>query len=423
MSLIQGTCVVDLHERDARIFPRDQLFDSKGQSLVLHQTQDLGAVELREVVTGVEVRVLGLIGYLPLTARITLNLQPKFRIRNLWEMLAGADETYSRFLPVSRLYETASVSAPQQLLARGFCHYLSKILTVGMARGYYQESYGGYFKPKVNFGRTVAEYLARGEEVKVASETFVFTANHQVNGLIKAGCLDFIRVIPRTADWREQRECLLETLSALHNIAPIRMHVGDQLLSSKLPMRVRDAYLGALTVYSMLLGFTDIGFAYSYPGNEMPSFLFKLDGIFERFVRNTFRSSLNSQSINVLNGNIDRLDGALFVDNTEFRIKPDLVFQDGKRVLGIGEVKYKPKLDDDDRYQLISYVVATGAPIGVWISPAPESNKSSLEYIGKISTGAQLFHYRLDIAGELDREKIKMLEQVTSFLVAARCQQ
>lgn len=150
--------VIDLHEREARIFPRDELFNSRGESLLLPETRELSAVDLREVVGGVELRALGLIGYLPLTTGIILNLQPKFPVKNLWEMLAVADETYERLLPVLRSYETANVSAPHLLLARGFCHYLREILTVGVSRGYYQEPYRGHFKPKVNFGRTVATY-------------------------------------------------------------------------------------------------------------------------------------------------------------------------------------------------------------------------------------------------------------------------
>ena len=130
--------IIDLHERETRTFPRSELFDSRGQSLLLPETRGLSAVDLRDVVNGVELRALGLIGYLPLTAGIVLNLRPKFPVKNLWQMLAVADETYDRILPVLRSYETADVSAPHQLLARGFCHYLSAILTVGVARGYYQ---------------------------------------------------------------------------------------------------------------------------------------------------------------------------------------------------------------------------------------------------------------------------------------------
>lgn len=413
--MAQGIRVVDLHEREARVFPRDEFFDSQGQSLLLPETRQLSAVDLREVVAGIELRALGLIGYLPLTASIVLNLRPKFPVQNLWEMLTVADETYDRILPILRSYETANVSAPHQLLARGFCYYLRQILTAGAARGYYQEPHRGHFKPKVNFGRTVANYLSRGDNVNVASDTFMFSANLYANRLLKSACLDFLKVIPRSELWKDERHLLLEALNALHAVTPTRMQFGDETLSSSLPIWVRSAYLGALTVYGVFRGFTKVGFSYEAAGNKMPSFLFSLDDIFESFVRNTFRRHLQEMAIAVLDGNVSRHQQPLFIDNKRFPIKPDLIFRKGKTVLGIGEVKYKTRIEEADRYQVISHVVALGAPIGIWISPAINDN-AGLEYIGSIGSGARFYHYRLNITGELASNSADMVNAITALL-------
>ncbi|MDF1600328.1 hypothetical protein PZ895_11210, partial [Mesorhizobium sp. YIM 152430] len=146
--------IIDIKERDRRIFEREDLFDLRGRSLVLPETRELSAVELKDVQNGVQLRALGYIGYLPLTANIVLNLRPKFPVANLWRMLSLADETYDTVLPVLRSYErtTAAGSPPHQLLVRGFCHYLRQIMDLGVAKGYYREPYTGFFKPKVEFG-------------------------------------------------------------------------------------------------------------------------------------------------------------------------------------------------------------------------------------------------------------------------------
>jgi len=191
---------------------------------------------------------------------------------------------------------------------------------------------------------------------------------------------------------------------------------GDQLLSSSVPVWARDAYFGALTLYAMLLGFTGVGFSYDVKGHEMPSFLFSLDGIFESYVRNTFKFILREQSVLVLDGNLSRYQCPLFLDNRRFPTKPDLIFRKGMDVLGIGEVKYKPRIGEEDRYQLISHVVAHGAPVGVWISPAIDGYVG-LEYIGSISTGARFYHYRLNIADDLDTARLDMVNKVASLLV------
>lgn len=207
----------------------------------------------------------------------------------------------------------------------------------------------------------------------------------------------------------------MEALNALHAVAPGRMRFGDQALTTSLPMWLREAYFGALNVYAVLLGFTKAGFSYAPQGSEMPSFLFSLDDIFERFVRNTFRITLQGQEIAVLDGNITRHQRPLFLDNRRFPIKPDLVFRKGGVVLGVGEVKYKPRIEETDRYQVISHVVALGAPVGVWISPA-SNDDGGLEYIGSIATGARFYHYRLNISGDLASASSAMVTKVGALL-------
>lgn len=406
-----GPRIVDLHEREARVFPRGELFNSAGQSLVLPETRNLAAVDLRDVASGVELRAQGLIGYLPLTSSLILNLRPKFPVANFWGMLEAADGSYERVLPVLRAYESANVAAPHQILVKGFCFYLTQILDLGVSRGYYREEHGGYFLPKVNFSSTMAKYLSRGDDVSVVSDVFAFSANLRVNRILKAACVAFLRIMPRGAQWREERMLLADALNALHRLVPENMEVGEQVLAWALPAWVRDAYYGALTVYAVLLGHTKIGFSYAAQGCKMPSFLFSLDDIFERFVRNTFRRALAGDGINVLDGNNPNHQRPLFSDNKKFPVKPDLIFRKRRGILALGEVKYKPKLDEGDRYQLISHVVAMGAPVGVWISPAIDGD-GGLEYVGAMANGALFYHYKMSIGGALDVSSIAMTQKI-----------
>lgn len=407
--------IIDLHEREARTFPREEFFDSRGKSLLLPETRDLSAVDLRDVLDGIELRVLGLIGYLPLTSSIVLNIRPKFPLKNLWEMLKSSDETYEKVLPIFRFYESANLIAPHKMLARGFCHYLSKILDTGVVRGYYSEEYRGQYLPKVNFGATIARYLSRGDDVNVISDVFKFSSNLYVNRLLKAACIAFLRVIPRSDQWKSDRMLIIDALNALYPIAPVKMLIGDQNRTRSLPVWVRDAYNGAFTIYAILLGDTKVGFSFDARGSEMPSFLFSLDKIFESFIRNTIRDGLLSHNYSVLDGNIPRHQQSLFSDNKRYPIKPDLIFRDGKLTMGLGEVKYKPKIDEGDRYQLISHVIAHSAPFGVWISPSTDGG-GGLEYIGSMSPRYRFYHYRLNIADDLNEACRIMIQDIISLI-------
>lgn len=410
--------ILDQRERDPRLFQRDELFDHDGRSLLLPETRELNKIEMRDLIDGIELRVKGLIGYLPLTSQIVLNLVPKFPIANLWRMLEVADTDYDRIYPVLRSYQAANSIPPHEMLARGFCHYLRSILTTGVARGYYLEQHRGLYRPKVQFGRTVSGYLARGDQLNVAADSFTFSAGIYPNALLKSACMAFLHVMPRGDQWDDDRKLIGEALSALAMVTPQRMQFGGQTSASTVPAWLRDGYRGALTVYSMLLGYSRIGFAYDAHGTEMPSFLFSLDDIFESYIRNVFRAALADQKIAVLDGNKPQHHGKLFLDNKRFPTKPDLIFRKNKVVIGLGEVKYKPGIEESDRYQVLSHVLAAGCKVGVWISPAQAGKAGGLEYVGAVATSAKFYHYQLDIGGDLDAASATMIEKVAALLPA-----
>lgn len=407
--------IIDIQERDKRIFDREDLFDLKGRSLVLPETRALSAVELKDVQAGVQLRALGYIGYLPLTAEIVLNLRPKFPVANLWRMLSLADENYDKVLPVLRSYErtTAVGSPPHQLLIRGFCHYLRHIVDLGVAKGYYREPYKGFFNPKVDFSRTISRHISRGDDLTVSSHIFSFSANLPVNAVLKSACFSFLHLVPRTAAWDTERRLLLEALNALHRVPQTRMRFGDEHMADTVPQWTREYYRGALIVYSVLLGYTNIGFAYDAQGSEMPSFLFCLDNVFESFVRNSIRSSYRENKISVVDGNLPKNQRPLFQDNRVYPIKPDAIIRRKKQILAIAEVKYKPDIDEKDRYQVISHAVALGAPVAFWISPALTEREAGLTYVGTISTKTKFYHYRLNLSGDLDQA----VELMTSKII------
>jgi 5-methylcytosine-specific restriction endonuclease McrBC regulatory subunit McrC len=289
---------------------------------------------------------------------------------------------------------------------------------MGITKGYRPEPYRGYFRPKVNFGQTVSRHLSRGDQVNVSSDVFSFSARLHINGILKSACLDLLRVIPRGPRWKHEHDLLLDALNALHNVDAIRMQFGDQALTAALPTWARDSYYGALSVYAVLLGFTRIGFPFEPQGSMMPSFLFKLDDVFEDFVRNALRAAYRAIGISIVDGNISRNQGTLFRDSRRFRTKPDIIFRRDRKgpPSAIGEVKYKPRLEEADRYQVISHVVSESAPIGIWISPALSSDESGMEYVGSIATGAKFYHYRINIASNLKLACSEMARSISELI-------
>lgn len=409
--------VIEIAERGQRTLARTDLFDGHGRSLIFPDIRELNAVEITDTPDGARLMALGLIGYLPLTSAITLNIVPKFPIENLWAMLEIGGETYTNVLPIIRRYQTSSSPAPIQMLVRSFCHYLKGALADGFERSYYPRQQTGFYRPRVEFGPTLSRFISRGNPIDTVSSVFDFGLDSPVNRIIKAACLRMARLIPRGIDWDEERHLIQIALENLQRVQEREPGSHDFDLDQSVTLRLRDHYGGMLRVYQLLLTGGGIAFTFVPSGKELPSFLFNLDDIFERFVRQTFARGLREQRISVLDGN--KHQGRLFEDNRIYPTKSDLIFRCGKSaIIGLGEVKYKPKLKEVDRYQIISHVTAAKAPLGILFSPTNEGESQRLERIGRLATGAQFYHYRVDIQGDIAAAQQQMIRDVMTVLPA-----
>lgn len=410
--------IVEIEERGQRFFPRSDLIDPQGRSLILPETRELGALEAKDVEGGINLLALRLIGYLPLTSAITLNIIPKFPIQNLWTMLEIGGETYAQVLPIIRRYQTTGNPAPIQLLARSFCHYLRMAYSAGFERSYYPRTVHGYYKPRVEFGQTISRYLSRGNPVETVSGIFEFGIDSPVNRIIKAACLRISRIMPRTPDWASDRQLVELALASLERVREQEPSTFDFDLDDKVTLRLRANYSGMLKVYQLLLTGGGIAFTFDPGGRELPSFLFNLEDIFERFVRQTFAEGLRGQQIAVLDGN--KHQGKLFLDNKIYPTKTDIIFRRGKtNVIALADVKYKPKLKEADRYQIISHVTAVSTGVGLLISPANQGESQKLERLGKLPTGAEFYHYKVNIQDDIRSAQVKMLADVSALFPAA----
>lgn len=407
--------VVEIRERGQHVFQRSELVDSIGRSLILPETRNLGAVEVTDTPMGSRLMALGLIGYLPLTNDITLNIVPKFPIQNLWTMLEVGGETYSKILPTIRSYQSTEKSVPTQMLVRSFCFYLNLAIAAGFERNYYMRRRSGYYKPRVEFNSTINQYLSRGDPINTVSNVFEFGLDNPINRLVKAACLSFARLVPQGQEWSNERRLIRYALETLQRVAVCEPSFLDFENSNTVSMRSQPHYSGMLSVYQLFLTGGGISFIFEPNGQRLPSFLFNLDDIFERFVRHSIANGLRAHGVSVVDGN--KHQGRLFEDNRNFITKPDVIFRRSKKeVICIGEVKYKPTLKEADRYQLISHVTSYKAPIGIFFSPTNDNESQRLERIGRMSTGAQFYHYRIDIMGDLKLAVGEMVRDVLRVL-------
>eukprot|EP01037_Dinobryon_pediforme_P006125 gene6125-6200_t len=176
-----------------------------------------------------------------------------------------ADEGFERILPVIRNYQNSNER---------------------VARDYHAKTETGFFKSKVNFGATISKYVSRGNHLNTISDTFNFSQDIYPNRILKAGCILFSRLVPRHEKWLAERAVLDDALAVFTNVQPHYISKQDLGAAARTPMRIRGYFAGALEAYAILAGHTGVGFSYQATGSLLPSFLFRLDDVFENFVRN-----------------------------------------------------------------------------------------------------------------------------------------
>jgi len=224
-----------------------------------------------------------------------------------------------------------------------------------------------------------------------------------------------MRIVPRTSDWKEERVLLDTALDALQRVRAREPNTTEFVLAPRVSIRIQPHYAGMLRVYQLLLTGGGIAFTFDPGGEELPSFLFNLEEIFERFVRETFVRYLGDKGIAVLDGN--KHQGRLFEDNRRYPTKTDLIFRrSSNNVAALGDVKYKPRLKESDRYQIISHVTAAKAPVGILFRPANDDESQGLDRFGRLSTGAEFYQYLVDIRGDLAAMQKRMAQDIQPLL-------
>ena len=271
--------IIQIKERDTHHLSHRDLWDKEGRSKVRSEARQLNALSIFESAQGVQIRLNGLVGYLPITDSIVLDIRPRFPVGQLWDMLAVAGDDFVRMVDTERGYRIGEQTAPPLVLARAFCKYLKSALNVGLDRAYRKEVEEGYFRPKLDVGSTIKRYGSRGDPVTVVSNVDRFTYDTEQNSILKAACRDFSQFIPKTQAWSEEKRIVFDALQTLSAVQDRQITPSDLSKSYSVNSRVAEHYKGIFTTYKLLR--TGGGFAFDVDpkGNHLPSFFFKLDDV------------------------------------------------------------------------------------------------------------------------------------------------
>lgn len=412
--------IIKAKERSSVDVNSGLLIDSNGKLKLLNNI-NRGQIEIRQGRSGLIIKIGGIVGRLPVTETLAIDISPKFSMSNLARLMAVSDENYKNFVEIERLYEIITPDGfLPEILLRTFANYLIKSEGEGRHKEYQLETVGASVRPKLNFQKSFQTFWSKGKLSQAIIERFQFTQDNIENKILKLGCNIALSLCGTDGSLSAERATFANVLRGMNRISEIRDRGEITALPqvSSIPS-FKVHYRKSVRIAFELISRSGLFIENANNGLSLPSYLINLDNAFESYIRNVLRDKLQAPNDNYIigDGNVPRWKKKLFDDNTSHDAKPDVLIYKNNNLMPtiVGDVKYKENISAGDRYQIISHALSYQAKRAIVISPANEKHTSSFQRVGKIgppSHEIEMFHYRFNLEGDLVSEEVNMCEEI-----------
>lgn len=351
------------------------------------------------------------IGLIPLNEQVAINVQPKIGVSSLVHIISKSREYLDSLHFFEKFYKETSSTSPTifEFFAKCLSVELRKVEREGVFKKYTcTQSNLPSPKGKINIGRTISHNWSRGSYFRVHCDYFEFTADNHYNRLVKYTlwyCLNHLLRI------RSTNSDLIKELSYYYSyfesipldkkrsfLEPVLNDIHNQ----KIPI-LRKYYENLCKVCRCII--EDIGIMLRDPGEDikMLSFIINMESVFEKYLLYILREkeSFLGSDAKVLDGNKEAKK-YLFNDTRKYEAKPDIVVKYNGECRLIIDAKYKKKISETDRYQIISHAISYGVKKVLLILPYSGQPQKGLVRIGEIGTGyfVELFEYYIDLESD-----------------------
>ena len=365
------------------------------------------------------------IGQVPLTKEIVINVLPKAPINNLARIVGAANQPVKCLDFFRRKYSLEPKASENILeaISRSFILSLRQITNEGVYREYSgRRSVLNGIRGRVELGGYLRRSVPQARFTEVPCRYFELTIDTVFNRIIKLAIHEVAIALGLSNKRMAHIKAELAYFADLFDTIPIDRspqlleQVRQALKSQHLP-QLRHYYLDVLDICLVILAGSGVELGRTEGIVGLHSLMVNLEDAFEHYLRNTLHDRCLDFGLKIKDGNTDGLSN-LFDDNDKFKAKPDLILLSGPHTVALGDVKYKNKLTETDRYQLISHCLAFKSKVGFFAIPAATATRSGPEYLGHIGAGdgIKIYQYHFDMESqELEKEETKMVEWISTL--------
>jgi 5-methylcytosine-specific restriction enzyme subunit McrC len=398
---------------------------------------------------GLRLSAKGVSGLIPLTDRITLQVRPRFPLRNLTHMVAACGYVPT-MLPALRDYQLTDQWSDWLLdvMADGLLTALETVSLNGLLRTYHRRTEAGsYPHGRVNTTASMLRYASRGINHKAEFSWFERTTDNAPNRCLKSA-VAFLHArysrSPRQKGVRQRIARLAESMRVLQDVKleSRPFSLDHPQVRGEVPLPdTRAYYRPALELAVAILTGRGISLD-THSGNiSMPTLLVKTEDLFEEFIRVSLQKALSDHSmLSVLDGNQEPGKTSLYEDlpdaerqalpaHEELPVSgkkpdanPDIVFRlsDGTHPL-VADVKYsnvKGYAARSEVEQVVLYGNRYRSPVAMTIHPRRADSKKGLYVAGRIGSTI-VAQYRVDLgANDLEAEMKEMADRISDLIAS-----
>lgn len=413
--------VVEVSERSGIEIPISDLLHIGGELKIRSDLIGRGFVEVRQADRNLKLRINGIIGRLMVTDDLALDIKPKFSISNLNRLVYVSKVDLKNIFLSQRPYEKINTLDYLPVpLVQSFSREISSLIKNGIFRSYMREEGQSSPKPKINFIKSEQKYWSKLQLTKFHIENFSYSNDNLPNQILKLAALKALKIANSAIQLKEFVPVLSEALRQMVNISQkntIELIKSISSIKNSLPS-IRSDYVKSLDLAVEILKHSDFSLDTVLEGIDLESNLISLDEAFEHYIRNILREYISSDGcrISVLDGNKQKYQKPLFFDNKKYPTKPDLIIKNREKITMIGDVKYKKKPEEVDRYQIIAHSLSFGVNKSVLVYPRQnDHSKNGLLRLGATGIGEQkidIYEYYYDLSGNMMQEEEKFQKEL-----------
>ena len=416
--------VIEVSERSTVDIPLSELLHVGGRLKIRPDLIGKGLVEIFQSQNTLKLRVNGLIGRLPVTEDLALDIQPKFPVSNLNRMVYASRSALRDPFNFTRPYEKFRTREYLPVpLIKTLCRNLERLVVRGIHRSYKRELIIGSPKPRIDFMKSHQKFWAKLDPTQAVIERFDFTQDNVPNRFLKLAASKSLALARTSSHLSDCVPILAESLRQLERVTLVNQRDLSTELSyvhTFLPAERYD-YHSALSAAVEIIQHIDVSLNTTSEGLALESYIISMDDVFEQYIRSiisNFKDGSNRR-IATVDGNKPRHQKKLFFDNKKYPTKPDIIIKHKSTILVTGDVKYKDKPRETDRYQVISDAMAYNVKTAIIFYPKSPLGKitglSSLGHIGSEKHNIHVLEYFFDLSGDLESQEIALRKAIQAL--------